>query len=279
MVLRSNDILKLRWDDFAGCRDVVHVARAGYAGNRLAIHRHDFAELFWIEKGQAHHHINGQRQTLPTHQLIWIRPKDAHGLSCSRRQPFTLMNIAFDPDRVTSLLRRYFNQHVKSWNTDALPVCITLEPTQAGQLSQLADQLAGACEDAAMLDAFLLLAMSFSLNPVVREQAPLWLRRAMVAMDSLRADELTVDRFVAGCGKTREHVNRVMRASQGMTTTHWLLTRKLEQAARELRFTQTPIAAVALDCGFENLGYFYKCFNKRFRVTPRQYRLRARATV
>lgn len=189
------------------------------------------------------------------------------------------MNVAFAPERITDLVKRYFKSQTSTWNKQALPFALTLEPNQAGQLSQLADQLAHAPKDAAMLDALLLLAMTYSLKPTSLDQTPGWLRRAIVAMDQIQASELTVDRFVEACGRTREHVNRVMRATQGMTTTHWLLTRRLEQAARELRFSQTPIAAVALDCGFENLGYFYTCFNKRFRVTPRQYRLRARATV
>jgi len=36
---------------------------------------------------------------------------------------------------------------------------------------------------------------------------------------------------------------------------------------------------VGIECGFENLGYFYRCFKSRFGCTPRRYRLRARQTV
>ena len=30
---------------------------------------------------------------------------------------------------------------------------------------------------------------------------------------------------------------------------------------------------IALECGIENIGHFYKLFQKRFGMTPRQYRL------
>lgn len=279
MKLRSNDIPVLRWRDVAASGDAAHVARAGYGSNRLAVHRHDFAEVFWIEKGRARHRVNGERQTLLPGQVVWIRPDDEHGLSTLRGEGFVLMNVAFEVSRWQDMLQRYFKQEAASWSQQTLPPTAVLDPSQASQLSRLADQLSERVDDAAMLDALLLLGMTFSLRQSQRGRLPNWLNRAMVEADRVDIAELTVEAFVERCGKTREHVNRAMRAAMGMTTTHWLLSRKLEHAARLLRFDDAPITAVALDSGFENLGYFYQCFGKRFRMTPRQYRLRARATV
>ena len=46
-----------------------------------------------------------------------------------------------------------------------------------------------------------------------------------------------------------------------------------------LATSDEPITSIALDCGLENLGHFYRLFHARYGSTPRGYRLRQRAVV
>jgi len=43
--------------------------------------------------------------------------------------------------------------------------------------------------------------------------------------------------------------------------------------------TDEPIVQIATGCGLPNLSHFYRLFNARFGVTPRQLRLRHRALM
>jgi AraC-like DNA-binding protein len=66
-----------------------------------------------------------------------------------------------------------------------------------------------------------------------------------------------------------------LRRHLGMTGTEFVNEARLQHAARELRLSDRPIAEIALDCGYDNLGYFYRRFKARFGRPPRQYRLSA----
>ena len=51
---------------------------------------------------------------------------------------------------------------------------------------------------------------------------------------------------------------------------------KLLQAAKMLRTTNLTIQEIIYDCGFNNRAHFYKEFNKRYGMTPKDYRMQNR---
>jgi AraC family cel operon transcriptional repressor len=143
------------------------------------------------------------------------------------------------------------------------------------RLSRLADYLATGRQGQLELEAFLLSLLSLVRRAVPPSPAavPAWLSRAM-------------DRFARGAelsggpaelaqlaGRSSEHVNRTMRRLFGRTTTEYIHEVRLNRAGRLLRLTAQPIAEIALDCGYDNLGYFYRRFGERFGLTPRAYRM------
>jgi len=78
-------------------------------------------------------------------------------------------------------------------------------------------------------------------------------------------------------GRSREHVNRVDRATSGRTATELVNETRLTRAAAELTMTDDPIARIAVARGLPNLSHFYRLFNERFGTTPRRFRLRHHA--
>ena len=83
----------------------------------------------------------------------------------------------------------------------------------------------------------------------------------------------TVERLVKAANRSHEHVARVCRKCTGLTPTQLVNSVKLTRAAHLLAMGEDDITRVALDCGFTNLGHFYKVFRQQFGVTPRRYRL------
>ena len=85
--------------------------------------------------------------------------------------------------------------------------------------------------------------------------------------------------FAKLAGRSPEHVNRILRQALGKTTTDVVNEIRLDYAARQLRMSDQKITEIALDCGLGNLGHFYSLFQKRFRLTPRKYRIRQHSLV
>ena len=46
----------------------------------------------------------------------------------------------------------------------------------------------------------------------------------------------------------------------------------MEKARRLLSSNDMPIGDIAMQCGFEDAGYFGRVFKQIFRMTPSQYR-------
>jgi AraC-like DNA-binding protein/quercetin dioxygenase-like cupin family protein len=278
-----------------------HLARVTYPrGQVCAVHRHDFAEVFWIERGQATHLINGRRQTLDAGDVVLIRPDDAHGFRSPRPSGFVLVNVAFERSVIDFIRARYFKDY-PAWPGagDAMPATWTLPPAAVPLLAERAERLSMARQSQLDLECFLLRLLQLLRDATLVEShgvansegdtsrggtsggggRPVWLGQALTRFtDRAVLDGNAADLArIAGCSTA--HLNRVVRHSYGVTTTDLINRLRLERAAHRLRMSDDPITRVALDCGFENLGYFYRCFTRHFRTTPRRHRMAGLAPV
>lgn len=258
-----------------------HAARTFYArGTTCPQHGHDFAEVFWVEQGRVDHQVNGHLQTLDTGGAVLIRPGDVHGLKAAAAGGFTITNVAFPAETWRFIQQRYFRSRA-AWaqSQGRRPPTWTLAPGDLAMLASRVEHLSMASQGRLDLESFLL-AMFQCLrdrqqNPSRSKTSCPWLSQA-IARYRQQADLSGSPAHlasIAGCSVA--HLNRIVRQEHGITTTELLNQLRLAKAAHLLRMTHQPITTLAMDCGFENLGYFYRCFTKQFHATPRRYRLAA----
>lgn len=254
------------------------MARQEYAsGRRCRMHRHDFAEVFWVERGRGWQSLANGREPIEAGDLVLIRPRDAHGFGVSRDKTFTMVNVAFAAPVLEHLRKRYFGKNRRwLWDDGARPAKLRIAPEDIARLSAQADQLAAAHPQRRLdIEAFLLNLLQVATRSHTPDDArPVWLREALAELachperlaDGPRA-------LAAAAGRSLEHLNRTLVRYCGKTTTDLINDLRLERSAAHLRMSTQSILDVALDCGFGNLGYFYRCFKARYGITPRAYRL------
>ncbi len=68
------------------------------------------------------------------------------------------------------------------------------------------------------------------------------------------------------------HLNRVLKAATGKTTTHLIAGRIVSEARALLKHTHWNISEIAWCLGFEDTSNFVKFFKKQSEITPHQYR-------
>ncbi len=71
---------------------------------------------------------------------------------------------------------------------------------------------------------------------------------------------------------SERHIQRVLKKNTGHSFTEITQTIRMNRAARLLRDSRYPIATIAADVGYNNLGNFRKIFNKTFLMSPAEYR-------
>ncbi|MBQ8821538.1 MAG: helix-turn-helix domain-containing protein [Lachnospiraceae bacterium] len=68
-------------------------------------------------------------------------------------------------------------------------------------------------------------------------------------------------------------LSREIKKLSGKNYTELLQEKRLNQAAYLLEHTGMPVLDIGLAVGYENMSYFHRIFQKRFGVTPRNYRV------
>jgi len=281
----DNEPLLVRWRGVMPDGGVFHVARTPYhRRDRLKLHRHDFAELFWIERGRAIHIVNGRRVAMSPGDVTFIRPEDQHTLRTADRAGFVLINVACPVAQLEPIRQRYFGDTTTTrdwpWHDSAVPMQVALPPAGLDRLSGWMDQLATMNQSAMEFDAFLLdLLNLLRKSRTTRSSLPRWLDDAIVRMATPEDLAAGPARLAEHAHRSAEHLNRVIRKHLGQTTTELINDIRLERAGRLLRMTDRPIVTVAQDCGINNLSYFHRLFKARFGLSPRRYRQQQQALI
>ncbi len=102
--------------------------------------------------------------------------------------------------------------------------------------------------------------------------APRTLARLKAYMTANLATTITLEDLAEVAGLSRYHLCRAFRSSTGLPPHAWLTRARLAQARALLRGGDTPIHAIAQQCGFASPNQFATTFRKSMGVTPSAYR-------
>lgn len=72
------------------------------------------------------------------------------------------------------------------------------------------------------------------------------------------------------------YLSRMLKSNLGCTFSEYLTDLKLKKAAELLSTTKVPVTEILLQAGYTDKTHFYRAFNKKFGVTPNQYRMENR---
>jgi AraC-like DNA-binding protein len=96
--------------------------------------------------------------------------------------------------------------------------------------------------------------------------------RAKDLADARYAEPLSVDDLAAAAGLSRSHFSQEFRRAFGVSPHAYLLTRRLERAARLLQTTDRTVVDICLTVGLRSVGSFTTSFTRTFGRSPTAYR-------
>lgn len=91
-------------------------------------------------------------------------------------------------------------------------------------------------------------------------------------IDAHYAGPLTVGDAAARLKVSEQYFCRYFKKVTGLSFTAYLNDLRLRRAATDILKTEESIATIAEHHGFDNTGYFFKNFKKKFGITPLKYR-------
>ena len=92
--------------------------------------------------------------------------------------------------------------------------------------------------------------------------------------DELHQGDVSLSELAKTYQKNEKYLGRLFKKEMGISYNEYKQDKKLEKAKRLLRKSDDKIINIALECGFNNISYFNRSFQKKYGCTPSEYRLR-----
>jgi AraC family transcriptional regulator len=121
-----------------------------------------------------------------------------------------------------------------------------------------------------------LVAATASLRQSTKNELFRRLQRARVLMEDSYLEDLSLEDLAAEACLSPYHFHRTFREVYGVTPHQHLQRLRIQNAARLLRETDLPIAAVCAKSGFSSVPSFSTLFRSRFGAPPNHFRTLAR---
>jgi AraC family transcriptional regulator len=105
---------------------------------------------------------------------------------------------------------------------------------------------------------------------------PLWLRQARELIHSRFKEQLSITEIAHAVGVHPVWLASDFRRNYRQTVGEMIRELRVNYASEQLRHTDMPLSAVALDAGFSDQSHFSNVFRRITGMTPRQFRLAMR---
>jgi len=263
----------ITWQDECAAGGAFHIARHQVAaGAVIPLHAHGFSEVFWIEAGAGGHLIGAGEEPLRPGDAGCVAPEHVHGFRAGPAG-LTLVNVSFPTLTIAELAAPRYAPW--PWEAGRELQLRRLNPVAMERLHSWTGELSRPGAGRLDIDAFLLDLVRMLARGSDQDGLPPQLEAACTAFmveGKLITGTPGLARLV-GC--TPEHLNRMCRRWHGCTASDLVARLRIEWAARELRLTVRPIAAIAEASGMPHLGHFYRRFKERYGTTPKAWRAAA----
>jgi AraC family transcriptional regulator len=99
-----------------------------------------------------------------------------------------------------------------------------------------------------------------------------WVTEVRDLLHSRFADVLTLDEIALGIGKHPLSLARAFRDRFGCTVGEYVRRLRMEDAARRIASSPTPVKEIALAVGYSDTSQFIQVFREHTGLTPAQFR-------
>jgi AraC family L-rhamnose operon regulatory protein RhaS len=264
----------------------------------LEAHRNEGVEICFLETGAMAFSVEAKKFKLKSGQFTITRPWQLHKLGEPNIGPGKLHWLILDvgvrrpnqdwrwprwvtltPDDKAELTRKLRHNENAVWNSS--PAIVNAFRGLAGDIVNWNEPHV----ESRMITLLnqLLLGILIALTEQQTEQDPdLTSRRRTVelflrdlAENSLSCSQpWTLQKMADRCGMGITVFCKYCRELVNIGPVEYLIQCRLDTAARQLKENvKLPVTEIAFQNGFNSSQYFATCFRKRFRMTPRAYRL------
>lgn len=253
------------------------------------LHRHDYVEVFHVLSGSVTHVINGEEITVHTGELLFLNQNIKHKIyACGEND--LAMNVMIRPIYFRSIINSIGSDNIladfminalENENCISQYLYFTISDNMCIQnlIQNAIDLLINKPQNwhslsentfALLFSHILSNAENLLLDQSNEKSNVLMLAIHHYIMDYY--DVGTLNELADRIGYTPASLSRMIKKYSGSTFKEMQTKQRMLIAMNKLRNTDLPIAEIASSVGYENLTFFYKQFNKKYGMTPNEFR-------
>ncbi len=249
----------------------------------ISLHRHEqFFQILYIEAGSGDAIFDDVTQTIVAPAVITVPPLSRHGFRFSKDIDGYVFTI------LTSHLKTIPADHSRFGAWLSLPRLTALLPEHADSyyIADTLHRLAAEAEarrtgPADLCEAYLTSALQLTARLSTEGKAD---DDAAATENEQRLNRLTglihqhfrshkpASFYANSLGISSTHLNRIVKQRTGRSTQSLINGKLIDEAQRELLFTQIPVQEIGFRLGFTDPAYFSRFFLTRTGLSPRQWR-------
>jgi len=246
------------------------------------IHTHEnWFEFFVCIQGSANHLVNGQLQAITEGTIVFVRPRDIHAYTDPFINNFQIINFAVDSCIVIDALDylQLGNRTDDIFESTLPPISevskreLNILKTKLEHLMFIVRQETLEARSAVRI-LFIEILTNYFLLPQIylKPNVPEWIELLIDEMHMRDNYTKGIDVMSDITKKSYSHIAREIKKYLDKTPTQIVNEIRLEEAARQLTYTNNKVIDICGNVGFENLSHFNHEFKKAYTLSPLKFR-------
>ncbi|WP_439614809.1 helix-turn-helix domain-containing protein [Shinella sp.] len=248
----------------------------------IGLHRHQsFFQILYISAGSGDALFGTGQVKLTPPAVVTVSPGVDHGFRFSRDVDGHVFTMLASHLRLAGEVGRFVAEPrvtpLDAGDPDGAFVIATLERLAA----EWSARRNGRTD---LMEAYLLSLLTLTARLSGRDDAPEGAAaRRMEHLNGLIQQHFRAQRpagfYAEKLGISPTHLNRIVKAATGLSAHAYIGRKMIDEAKRELVFTEMPAQEIGLRLGFADPAYFSRYFLRETGETPRAWRRRERARL
>lgn len=253
--------------------------------NEVALHHHDFYEIYYFMNGSVNYIIEGRTYNLSPGDILLISPSELH-------QPLFLTEKTVYERIVLWIDKQFLEQHITGDvsltrcfdvgdpnHTNLLRLNAGQRQRMSGLLERLLEENNTSAYGRELMMNGLLIEFLVELNRLyitgpapgepVNRSAPL-IDKVLDYINVHYSEPLTVESLAARFFVSKYYLLHEFKQYVGTSVYHYIIQRRLI-VARQMLADGTAPSNVYQKCGFGDYANFYRAFKSAYRVSPKEY--------
>lgn len=250
----------------------------------IGLHRHDsFFQILYISAGSGDALFGGGRWPLTPPAIVTMPSAVDHGFRFSRDIDGHVFTLLASHMRLAGEVTGFASEPrltlLDPGEPDGAFIIATLERL-AGEWT---NRRSGRTD---MMEAYLVSALTLAARQWARgnpEHEAGETARRVEYLDALIQQHFRSQKpaqfYARELGVSSTHLNRIVKGATGFTAHAYIGRKLIDEARRDLVFTQMPAQEIGLRLGFADPAYFSRYFLRETGQTPRAFRMAERARL